>query len=113
VNVTFEFVMRPGRRQLVEAAVDAYLAWRAQCQVVTDAYGRWADARQPDAELAWVVYEDALDCEEQASALYAGLIERLGGLSACDLELPIARRAEGRSDDLRYATAARCHAWQP
>jgi hypothetical protein len=71
-------LIRTRRRQLLEDVMDAYLEWREKCASVTYAYGRWADASRPDAAAMWRAYEDALDREEQASAVYDGLIRRVG-----------------------------------
>jgi hypothetical protein len=69
----------PRRRQLVHAAMDAYLDWRDECAAVSDAYRWWADSGGAHAVMAWRAYEVALDREERASLLYADLIERVDG----------------------------------
>jgi hypothetical protein len=46
-------LMRPRRRLLVNAAMDAYLDWRDECVAVSEAYRRWADAGEADAAPAW------------------------------------------------------------
>jgi hypothetical protein len=58
--------------------MQAYVDWREECVAVWDAYGRWADAGVTDAALAFVAYTAALDREERASEIYAGLIRRVG-----------------------------------
>jgi hypothetical protein len=69
------------RRRVVYAAMDAYLDWRDECSAVSDAYRDWADAREPDAAMAWRAYEDALDREERASLVYADLVGHVRGLT--------------------------------
>jgi hypothetical protein len=61
-------------KQLVDAATDAYVAWREECTGVWDAYERWADAPDIDVAGAFVAYRAALDREESASHAYADLL---------------------------------------
>jgi hypothetical protein len=77
--------------------MDSYLDWRDECAAVSDAYRRWADASEVDATLAWRAYEAALDREEYASALYAGLIQRVGDLGAPDRERGARLAASGEA----------------
>jgi hypothetical protein len=60
----------PRHHRMVETAMDAYCNWREEARAVSQAYQRWADSRQGDAESAWGAYEDARDAEEHASLLY-------------------------------------------
>jgi hypothetical protein len=85
------------RRRLVHAAMDAYLDWRDECSAVSDAYRDWADAREPDAAMAWRAYEDALDREERASVAYADLIGHVGGLTTPDRNPSTDLAASGES----------------
>jgi hypothetical protein len=86
--MTSKQVTRKSQRQrLVHAAMDAYLDWRDECATVSDAYRRWADAREVDAEPAWHAYEAALDREEHASVVYAHLIRHVGELGGANLTL--------------------------
>jgi hypothetical protein len=71
--------------QLVDEAVDAYAEWREECVAVWDAYGHWKRAPRADAPLAFAAYTWALDIEEQASAVYAGAIGRVGHLGTAHL----------------------------
>jgi hypothetical protein len=75
---------RSQRERMVHAAMDAYLRWRDECDVVSHAYRRWADMREPEAETAWRAYEAALGREERASALYAEQIHHVGQLAGMD-----------------------------
>jgi hypothetical protein len=61
----------------VDDVIDAYVAWRAACLFVCDAYHRWSSATRADATLAFAAYAAALDREEHASACYAGRLGRL------------------------------------
>jgi hypothetical protein len=69
---------RPQRQRRVHAAMDAYVRWRDECNAVWDAYGRWKAAAETDAASAFQIYAAALDREEHASEVYAGLIQRAG-----------------------------------
>ena len=64
------------RRRLASEAMVAYVDWRQECLAVSDAYGGWAAAEAPATALAFRAYLAALDREERASQVYAGLIER-------------------------------------
>src|SRR5438270_9819589 len=74
------------QRQLVDEAMDAYVDWREECIALSDAYGRWTAARPAEAALAFRGYVAALDREERASEVYAGVIGRVGALVATDDE---------------------------
>jgi hypothetical protein len=69
--------------------MDAYVEWRNQCSAVWVAYSQWVDAGASDGELRYRAYAVALDQEERASEVYAGLIRRVGDLVAGDSE-PVA-----------------------
>jgi hypothetical protein len=62
--------------RLVQAAMDAYLRWRDECDALSDAQSRWSVAEGADAALAFHAYSIALDREEHAAELYAGLLAR-------------------------------------
>jgi hypothetical protein len=68
------------RRRMVDEAMDGYVEWREECVRVWDAYHRWLSAVRPDAALASRAYVAALDREERAAQVYAGLISRLDRL---------------------------------
>jgi hypothetical protein len=65
------------RRRMVDEAMDAYVDWREESAHVWEAYHRWLSAGRTDAALAFRAYAAALDREERASEVYAGLISRL------------------------------------
>jgi len=62
---------------MIDEAMDAYVEWREECIRVRDAYQLWLSAARADAQLAFPAYVAALDREERASEVYAGLIMRL------------------------------------
>ena len=64
-------------KRLVDEAMDAYVDWREECAGVWDAYDRCARAPVADAPLAFSAYREALDREECASRVYAGLVTRI------------------------------------
>lgn len=68
------------RRETVELAVDAYVAWREECVAVRTAYLVWRRAHAAEAALAFVAYEAALDREEVAAEAFAALMRRAGHL---------------------------------
>jgi hypothetical protein len=75
-------VSRAQHRQVAHATMDAYLRWRDECDAVWHAYGCWTAAGEADAAFAYQTYAAALDREQQASAAYAGLAQRVGELRA-------------------------------
>jgi hypothetical protein len=79
--------LRPQRRRLVHAAMDAYLGWRDECNAVRDSYRGWRDAGEADAAFAFQTYAAALQREQRASAVYAALIQRVGLLLGPGREL--------------------------
>jgi hypothetical protein len=70
------------RKRIVDEAMDAYVEWREECIRVWDAYHRWLSAARADAPFAFPAYVAALDREERASEVYAGVISRLDPLVA-------------------------------
>ena len=67
-------------KQLVDKLIDAYVSWREACLRVSDAYGSWASETGPGATSAFRGYMAALDQEERAADVYAGLVRRAGRL---------------------------------
>ncbi len=61
---------------LVDAALDAYIAWREETAAVEAAYRKWLGAAREERALAFAAYSAALDREEYAAAEYQCLIER-------------------------------------
>jgi hypothetical protein len=66
---------------LIDETVEAYVGWREESAAVWDAYERWEWASAADARLAFAAYCAAVDREERASNVYAGLATRLSGLT--------------------------------
>lgn len=65
------------QRDLLDETLDAYVAWREECNSVRDRY-RWSQtAARPDTRRAYIAYEAALEREEHAANVYA---ERLAHL---------------------------------
>jgi hypothetical protein len=68
------------QKQIVDDAVTAYVEWREECLAVWNAYGSWASAPREDVRRAHAAYRAALDREEAAAKVYAGLMRRVGDL---------------------------------
>jgi hypothetical protein len=64
------------QRRLVNRLTDAYVSWREACLQVSDAYRSWASDAGGDAASAFMRYMAALDQEERAAEVYAGLVRR-------------------------------------
>jgi hypothetical protein len=88
------FLEIPGRDRMVEAAMDAYFNWREERTAVSEAFRRWADSPECEADPAWQAYEAAYASEEDASLLYLELARRVGRNGAH--AGPVAERAAGR-----------------
>lgn len=68
------------QRRLVDRLMEAYVSWREACLRVSDAYGSWASGASSGATAAFEGYMAALDQEERAAEVYAGLVRRAGQL---------------------------------
>jgi hypothetical protein len=77
-------------RRIVDDAMLAYVEWREECAEVWNAYGWWASAPAEAAPPAHAAYQAALDREEAAAKVYAGLMKRVGHLveTGLDYTLP-------------------------
>lgn len=64
--------------EIVDAAIDAYVCWREECEFVREAYRGWSIAQSADRVLATTAYLAALDLEEVAASVYAAAMKRLG-----------------------------------
>jgi hypothetical protein len=64
------------KKRLVDRLIDAYVSWREACLQVSDAYVSWASETGPRATPAFGRYMAALDREERAAEVYAGLVWR-------------------------------------
>jgi hypothetical protein len=78
------------QKQMVDDAVIGYVEWREECMEVWNAYGWWASAPPEDVRRAHAAYRAALDREEAAAKVYAGLMKRLGDLVETGLDDPLA-----------------------
>jgi hypothetical protein len=86
------------QQQIVDDAVIAYAEWREECMEVWNAYGSWASAAPEDVRRAHAAYRAALDREEAAAKVYAGLMKRVGHLVETGLDYPLASEVRsGRS----------------
>jgi hypothetical protein len=56
----------------VDDCFNTWVAWRAACVGVEDAYREWATASRSDRSLAFAWYSGALDAEEELAARLAG-----------------------------------------
>lgn len=68
------------QKQIVDDAVIAYVEWREESTEVWNAYGSWGSAPPEDVRRAHATYRAALDREEAAAKVYAGLMKRVGDL---------------------------------
>jgi hypothetical protein len=62
---------------LVDLTIEAYVDWREACGLVRDAHRSWGSATPAGAKIAFELYLAALDQEERAAVLYAGLVRRV------------------------------------
>jgi hypothetical protein len=68
------------RKRLVDELMDGYVDWRQACRVVHDAYCSWSGTTGAGAAATFALYSVALDREERAAEVYAGLVSRVGHL---------------------------------
>jgi hypothetical protein len=68
------------RERLADQLVAAYVEWRETCARVRDTYRSWASDTSPADRIAFGLYMAALDAEEQAAEIYAGLVQRFDKL---------------------------------
>jgi hypothetical protein len=80
-----------------DSAVVAYAEWRVACIAVKEAYRKWLDAPRADGALAHGAYEAALDREQAAAEIYAGLMGTVGQLVESGLDYPLGATAAWRS----------------
>ena len=78
------------QKHIVDEAVIAYVEWREECFEVWNAYGWWGSAPAEDVRRAHAAYRTALDREEAAAKVYAGLMKRVGDLVETGLDYPLA-----------------------
>ena len=85
-------------RRLVDELVEAYVDWREACARVNDAYRSWASETGPCGRVAFGLYMAALDAEEQAAEVYAGLVRRADKLPWSEILQP--SHSAGRRGEL-------------
>jgi hypothetical protein len=66
------------QKRLVDKLMDAYVSWREACGRVSGAYDSWASGVGASDESAFEWYMAALEQEERAAEVYAGLVRRAG-----------------------------------
>ena len=88
---------RLSQKRLVDRLIEAYVSWREACLRVSDAYGSWASETGPGATSAFAGYMAALEQEERAAEVYAGLVRRAGQVvsSKHDAVEPLGGAARG------------------
>jgi hypothetical protein len=64
-------------RRAIDALLEVYLSWRAECDAVRQTYRSWTDSNRSQRALAYAGYVAALDREEHAARAYAHQIERV------------------------------------
>ena len=72
---------KQSRSRLVDELIDAYVSWREACLRVSDANASWASVTDLGATSAFGRYMTAVDHEERAAEVYAGLVRRAGQLA--------------------------------
>jgi hypothetical protein len=85
------------QKRLVDRLVEAYVSWREACIQVSDTYGTWQSETGLGARSAFGRYMAALDYEEHAAEIYAGLVRRAGQLATSrhDPARPLGGAARG------------------
>jgi hypothetical protein len=76
-------------QRTIDAAVAAYVGWRAACTAVHDAYRHWACAPAGDAQLAYAAYGASVDREQAAAEMYSRLMGKVGHLVESGLDYPL------------------------
>jgi hypothetical protein len=84
-------------KRLVDRLIEAYVSWREACLRVSDAYSSWASETGPGITSAFGRYMAALDQEQRAAEVYAGLVRRAGQLASSkhDAVEPLGGAASG------------------
>lgn len=72
------------QKRLVDRLVDAYVSCREACVRVSNAYGSWAGGAGAGDESAFEWYVAALEQEQRAAEVYAGLVRRTGQRVSCE-----------------------------
>jgi hypothetical protein len=85
------------QKKPVDRLMAAYVSWREANLRVSDAYGSWTSGTGQGGASAFRWYMAALDQEERAAEVYAGLVRRVGRLapSKDDVTEPLGGAARG------------------
>jgi hypothetical protein len=70
--------MSSGNVHQVSETMAAYVDWRAACLRASESYRAWSTSSGFDATIAFARYAAALDREERAAEVYAGLVRGVG-----------------------------------
>jgi hypothetical protein len=65
-------------KQLVDEAIEAYVAWREACIWLNDAYLAWSRQRGSNAHVTFGGFTAALDHQDRTAACYARVSDVLG-----------------------------------
>jgi hypothetical protein len=79
-------------KRVLDEAIDRYVAWRRECDVVRDAYERWKHASGLDAAWAFAEYQAALNREAHIAEVYGNLMARTvmtAGPSSAPAQAPL------------------------
>ncbi len=89
------------QKRLVDTLIEAYVSWREACLGVSDAYRSWASETGPSVASAFGCCMAALEQEERAAEVYAGLVRRADQLvsSRHDAAEPLGGAAWGLARD--------------
>jgi acyl-CoA reductase-like NAD-dependent aldehyde dehydrogenase len=73
---------------LIDEFMDAYVAWRQECEAVRAAYGRWSTTATSDRAAAFARFGAALRSEARACQVLAARTERVGRAAGAGAALP-------------------------
>ena len=66
-------LFRKATASYLDEVFDSWVAWRAACRRVDEAYRRWATAPQAQRALTFASYRAALDLEEASANRHAAI----------------------------------------
>jgi hypothetical protein len=71
-------------RRAIDELLEAYVAWREECQAVWLADQLWIASDRGERRLAYAAYVAVLDREERAAGVYAEAVERVARIETRD-----------------------------
>jgi hypothetical protein len=74
------YLNRLTRERLLDKLIESYVDWREASAWVSYSYREWASDTDLGGGVAFGRYTAALDAEEHAAEIYAGLVERVRDL---------------------------------